>query len=60
MQVTFASAISYIQAAHASLPQLKLFYTLQSPQVFLQDASQEVSELPADTFASAGAVLEVG
>ena len=37
-----------------------LLHALQSPQIFLQDAPKEVSELPADDFASAGAVLEVG
>lgn len=34
-------------------------HTLQSPQIFLQDAPNAASELPADDFASAGAVLEV-
>lgn len=36
-----------------------ILWTLQSPQVFLQDAPAAATELPADIFASAGAVLEV-
>ena len=37
----------------------KAFRLLQSPQIFLQDASEDANDLPADNFASAGAVLEV-
>ena len=59
MQVNFATSISRNQTANSSCPKSQL-HVMQSPQVFLQDASKEVSELPADTFASAGAVLEVG
>lgn len=59
MQVAFTTFVPDIGPANASCPQSQL-HVMQSPQVFLQDASKEVSELPADTFASAGAVLEVG